>query len=339
MEKKPNVFGGEPLVIFFIGMAGSGKTTLVHRTSIDLSFIKKNHYIINLDPASITCPYSPNIDIRDTIDYKKIMSEYFLGPNGAILTSLNLFATRFHQVKKIIEKNELKFDYILIDTPGQVEIFTWSASGSILCEAFSANYPTIILFVIDLARSINPLTFISNILYSCGVLYRTRLTSFMIINKKDITSMDFLREWLTDFESFDNSITKENFFAGTFARSLALTLDNFHKKTFFIGLSAFSGIGAFRLLSLIKRVNTAFNLQFQLILENHLSKIFSKFRKGIFEDNIVELNGNKTKNILKDQKLIFKNEKKQENLEFFFIYEYLTTLKIENDKIYLLKII
>jgi hypothetical protein len=43
-------------------------------------------------------PYGAHVDIRDTVNYKNVMKQYSLGPNGAILTSLNLFATRFDQV-------------------------------------------------------------------------------------------------------------------------------------------------------------------------------------------------------------------------------------------------
>lgn len=32
------------------------------------------------------------------MNYKSVMKEYNLGPNGGILTSLNLFATKFDQV-------------------------------------------------------------------------------------------------------------------------------------------------------------------------------------------------------------------------------------------------
>jgi GTPase SAR1 family protein len=324
MNNLPKAMYLNPLIMFFIGMAGSGKTTLVHRISIDLSFIKKNHYIINLDPAAIACPYTPNIDIRDTIDYKKIMKDYFLGPNGAILTSLNLFSTRFSQIKNIIEANETRFDYILIDTPGQIEVFTWSASGSILCESFSANYPTVNLFIIDLSRSINPMTFVSNVLYSCGILYRTKIPTFIIINKKDITSIDFIREWLDDFESFDHSLVKENFFAGSFARSLALTLDNFYKKTFFLGVSAFSGVGTFRLFNVIKKIIYEFKIQFQANLEKFLSQKISYINKIVFKKNE-----------------IFKKKKdagESDILDYLDILDFLTTLKIENDKIYIIGI-
>ena len=54
--------------------------------------------------------------------------------------------------------------YILVDTPGQIEIFTWSASGAIITEAFASTFPTMIAYVVDTARSAAPQTFMSNML-------------------------------------------------------------------------------------------------------------------------------------------------------------------------------
>ena len=54
---------------------------------------------MNLDPAVMSLPFGANIDIRDTVKYKEVMKQYNLGPNGGIMTSLNLFATRFDEVK------------------------------------------------------------------------------------------------------------------------------------------------------------------------------------------------------------------------------------------------
>lgn len=47
--------------------------------------------------------FQANIDIRDSVKYKSVMKEYKLGPNGAILTSLNIFAAQFDQVIQLIE--------------------------------------------------------------------------------------------------------------------------------------------------------------------------------------------------------------------------------------------
>jgi GPN-loop GTPase len=271
-----------PFALLFIGMAGSGKTTLVYRMSLDLSYLKKNHYIINIDPASSSIPYVPNIDIRDTIDYKKIMKEYNLGPNGAIITSLNLFATRFDQVKNIININCKLLDYLIIDTPGQIEVFTWSASGSIICETFSTSFPVTFLYVVDIARSIYPLTFVSNILYSCSVLYKSRLPLMMILNKADITSADFIREWLNDADTFDKALEKEEFFAGSFARSLASTLESFYQRIFFSIVSSLNRIWNFSDYSMsLKKIYLEFSISYQKELEKNMINHIINFKEYI----------------------------------------------------------
>ena len=72
------------------------------------------------------------------------------------------------QVIQLCEKKrEPQPQYILVDTPGQIEIFTWSASGAIITEAFASTFPTMITYVIDTARSAAPQTFMSNMLQVC----------------------------------------------------------------------------------------------------------------------------------------------------------------------------
>lgn len=43
-----------------------------------MTYNDKNTYIVNLDPAVASLPYVPNIDIRDTVDYKGVMKEYVI---------------------------------------------------------------------------------------------------------------------------------------------------------------------------------------------------------------------------------------------------------------------
>ena len=66
-------------------------------------------YVMNLDPAVMTLPFAANIDIRDTVKYKEVMKQFNLGPNGGILTSLNLFATKFDEVKIALLLSETLF--------------------------------------------------------------------------------------------------------------------------------------------------------------------------------------------------------------------------------------
>ncbi|XP_016133666.1 GPN-loop GTPase 1 [Sinocyclocheilus grahami] len=154
--------------LIVLGMAGSGKTTFVQRLTVYLHSKKSPPYVINLDPAVHEVPFPANIDIRDTVNYKEVMKQYGLGPNGGIVTSLNLFSTRFDQVMKFIEKKQSNHQYVLIDTPGQIEVFTWSASGTIITEALASSFPCVVIYVMDTSRSVNPVTFMSNMLYACS---------------------------------------------------------------------------------------------------------------------------------------------------------------------------
>lgn len=109
------------------------------------------------------------------------MEKYSLGPNGGIVTSLNLFTTKFDQVLDLLTKSSAQI--AVFDTPGQIEVFTWSTSGNIICETMAACFPTVVVFVVDAVRSVSPVTFMSNMLYACSILYKTRLPFVLALNK------------------------------------------------------------------------------------------------------------------------------------------------------------
>lgn len=114
---------------------------------------------------------------------------YNLGPNGGILTALNLFTTKFDQVLDLVEKRAETVEcasvscsycrdplscttlylssYVIVDTPGQIEIFTWSASGAIITDAVASALPTVVAYIVDTPRTVAPATFMSNMLYAC----------------------------------------------------------------------------------------------------------------------------------------------------------------------------
>lgn len=216
--------------IIVIGMAGSGKSTFTASLHDHLHEKAKEQqgeqeqqqsrpssspqttapYMVNLDPAVGTLGYEPNVDIRDTVDYSRVMEQYNLGPNGGILTALNLFTTKFDQVLNILEKRAKEVDHIVLDTPGQIEIFTWSASGSIVTDALASSMPTAIAYIIDTPRTTAPATFMSNMLYACSILYKTKLPFILVFNKTDAQSHQFALEWMQDFEKFQEALAAGN---------------------------------------------------------------------------------------------------------------------------------
>ncbi|XP_032880995.1 GPN-loop GTPase 1 isoform X1 [Amblyraja radiata] len=260
--------------LIVLGMAGSGKTTFVQRLTGHLHLKGCPPYLINLDPAVHEIPVPANIDIRDTVNYKEVMKQYGLGPNGGIVTALNLFATRFDQVMKFIEKRQQDCRYVVIDTPGQIEVFTWSASGTIITEALASTFATVIVYVMDTSRSTNPVTFMSNMLYACSILYKTRLPFIVVMNKVDIVSHTFAVEWMTDFESFQDALNQETSFASNLTRSMSLVLDEFYSTLRVVGVSAVEGTGMDDFLGHVAEAVVEYDLEYRpyyLKMKQHLA--------------------------------------------------------------------
>mmetsp|Transcript_12160 Transcript_12160/g.16967 ORF Transcript_12160/g.16967 Transcript_12160/m.16967 type:complete len:394 (+) Transcript_12160:43-1224(+) len=247
---------------------------------------KKVGYLLNVDPATMLVPYGASIDIRDTVDYKQVMKQHNLGPNGAIMTSLNLFATKFDQVINILERrayhteqHEPPIDYVLVDTPGQIEAFTWSASGSIMSDALASSFPTVLAFVVDTVRcASSPNTFMSNMLYACSMLYRTRLPLVIVFNKTDVVPHDFALEWMKDYEVFQDALdemisTDESTgYYGSLTRSISLVLDEFYENLQACGVSAATGDGIDDFWSTVDKAAEEFETGYLEDLRNKLDE-------------------------------------------------------------------
>lgn len=214
---------------------------------------KSPPYVINLDPAVLKVPYGANIDIRDSIKYKKVMENYNLGPNGAIVTSLNLFSTKIDQVIKLLENKRDKFEHCIVDTPGQIECFVWSASGAIITESFASTFPTVIAYIVDTPRNASPTTFMSNMLYACSILYKTKLPMILVFNKTDVCKADFAKEWMSDFEAFQRALRDDQELNGnsglgsgymsSLINSMSLMLEEFYSQLDMVAVSSFTGEG------------------------------------------------------------------------------------------------
>ncbi|KAK7443493.1 hypothetical protein VKT23_015666 [Stygiomarasmius scandens] len=242
----------KPIAIITIGMAGAGKSTFVQRINSYLHSESKPPYILNLDPAVTNVPFEANIDIRDTVNYSEVMKQYNLGPNGGILTALNLFTTKFDQVLGLVEKRAETVDYVILDTPGQIEIFTWSASGAIITDAIASSLPTVVAYIIDTPRTTAPATFMSNMLYACSILYKTKLPFILVFNKIDAQPHDFALEWMQDFEEFQAALAShggtrdaegEPTYMNSLMNSMSLVLDEFYKHLKAVGVSSMTGQG------------------------------------------------------------------------------------------------
>lgn len=249
---------------------------------------KNKPYVLNLDPAVINVPFQPNIDIRDSINYKEVMKQYNLGPNGGILTSLNLFATKIDQIIALLEKRAnpppestaQQPKHFLIDTPGQIEVFVWSASGSILLESLASSFPTVIAYIIDTPRTSSTSTFMSNMLYACSILYKTKLPMILVFNKTDVQDAEFAKEWMTDFEKFQEALHEEenkgvfggeghggSGYMGSLLNSMSLMLEEFYSHLNMVGVSSMTGDGIDEFFQAVEEKRKEFERDYRPELE------------------------------------------------------------------------
>jgi GTPase SAR1 family protein len=76
---------------------------------------------VNLDPGADVLPYKPVVDAREYVAVEGLMREKGLGPNGALVESMQVLYERRDELLERISR--LEADVVLVDTPGQMELF------------------------------------------------------------------------------------------------------------------------------------------------------------------------------------------------------------------------
>ncbi len=195
-------------IVFVTGTAGSGKSLLTSRIYEYYTSNGAFAAIFNLDPGVESLPYSCDIDVRDKIDIVSIMKQYDLGPNGALIMANDLIASKFDEFQN--EINDVNPDYLIVDTPGQIELFAYRTSGPFLVQNLDSD-EKVNLFLFDGALITSPVNFVSIALLATSIKLRLNLPTINVLTKTDLIGeklKDIIR-WSSDLKSLEGAISKD----------------------------------------------------------------------------------------------------------------------------------
>lgn len=183
----------EPAAVFIAGTAGAGKTSFVRAFA---DWMRSNGYdatVLNLDPGLEGGELAPDVDIRDWVRLSDLEDDYGLGPNGAQVAAADMIALKIFEVKQALA--EAPSDYVLIDTPGQIELFAFREASKAIVEALGGDR-AMLTFMFDPALARTPSGFVSLLLLSATVEFRFRLPLVNVLSKSDALGEEQLAELL-----------------------------------------------------------------------------------------------------------------------------------------------
>lgn len=195
--------------IFIVGTAGAGKSLLASK--IFDYYTRNGSFVgmLNLDPGVENLPYTCDVDVRDHIDIGSIMRQYDLGPNGALIMANDLIASKIDELQH--EVDNVNPDYLIVDTPGQIELFAYRTSGPFFVQNFISEQK-VALFLYDGVLVTNPVNFVSVALLATSIKLRLNLPNINVLTKTDLIEdkiSDILR-WSTNLKSLEDAIAKQS---------------------------------------------------------------------------------------------------------------------------------
>jgi len=245
------------LIIFIVGTAGSGKSLLTACFADWLKIQKQNVAIVNLDPGVLTLPYIPDIDARDYVSVQRLMEEYKLGPNGALVMAADLIAEEAEELGR--EIRNLNSDMVIVDTPGQMELFAFRASGPYIVNELTKE-PKAIIYLFDSVFSARPLNYVSNMFLSAAVYNRFFIPQTYVLSKCDLLppeDVSRIVEWSASPETLESAIEEK--LTGTrrlLSRDMVHAIYGLGLRFFLIPVSAKTNEGLINLNTALERIAT-----------------------------------------------------------------------------------
>lgn len=243
-------------VVIFIGPAGSGKSTTVNAYA---KWVKEvlgySSYKVNLDPATEYIPYEPDYDIRTIINAHKIAKELGLGPNGALVVCMDMITNVIEKILKSMINNSMQDTFILIDTPGQMEVFLFRDIAYDLVNILKKFFKNVVaLFIVaaDTIKRYEDYVFLAII--SIAIQTRLGVDVIPVINKIDVTLLEeIVGDIISDIEIINNRLKNLGLY-GEMLKEILNIISLYSKATRVPKISAKNFIGMEELHRVIHEV-------------------------------------------------------------------------------------
>ncbi|BFZ57609.1 ATP binding protein [Savitreella phatthalungensis] len=172
--------------VLVMGPAGSGKSTFCGALMTHIRNIGRRAYLVNMDPAASEFEFTPTIDIRDLISLGDVMEELDYGPNGGLVYCFEFLMDNLDWFEE--ELGDFDDDYLIIDMPGQIELYThipvlpklarWlqDIHGFRICAAYLLESP----FIIDKAK------FFAGVMSAMSCMVSIEVAHVNILSKMDL---------------------------------------------------------------------------------------------------------------------------------------------------------
>jgi GTPase SAR1 family protein len=119
------------------------------------------------------------------------MEQYKLGPNGSLIMAADLIAEETERLGDEIAS--FNPDIALIDTPGQMELFAFRASGPYIANELTKE-PKTLIYLFDSVFCSSPLNYVSNVFLSAAVYNRFFIPQIHVLSKSDLLSPEQMKQ-------------------------------------------------------------------------------------------------------------------------------------------------
>jgi len=177
-----------------MGPAGSGKSTYCHVIQQHCEVKKRTVHVINLDPAAEAFKYTCSLDIRDLISLDDVMEELNLGPNGGLLHCMEYLVDNMDWFRDEIA--DYADDYVILDCPGQIELYTHVPVMRAICSEFQRlGYHITGVYCVDSTFVDDTAKYISGTMMALSAMTFLEIPHINVLTKCDLLEMNFKRNW------------------------------------------------------------------------------------------------------------------------------------------------